>query len=97
MAKAVGLLVDKGRVKAAEITGSARRMRIKRILSDNFPAGDGEAVAEGLKDFAHPRMYFPHKPDAYVPAFRKHEGQARSNGDPNRQRGKVIDAKEGIV
>ncbi len=50
MGKAVGLFLENGNVKAAEVTGSARRMRIGRVLSQTALAAQALA-GEGLRDF----------------------------------------------
>jgi Tfp pilus assembly PilM family ATPase len=51
MAKAVGLFYDNGGVKAAEVSGSARRMRINRIISAEKLPGEGVAAGENLREF----------------------------------------------
>lgn len=51
MGKAVGLFFDNGNVKAAEVSGSARRMRISRVLRETMTSNDELSAGENLGNF----------------------------------------------
>ncbi len=51
MGKAVGLLFENGAIKAAEVSGSGRSMRISRIVREAVAADEGAWAGDDLRDF----------------------------------------------
>jgi type II secretory pathway component PulL len=51
MGRAVGLYFENGDVRVAEISGTARSMRINRIVREHVIGAEGRASAEKLRDF----------------------------------------------
>jgi Tfp pilus assembly PilM family ATPase len=51
MARAIGLFFENGDVRVAEVSGSPRGMRIRRVVREHVVSAEGGAIGEKLRDF----------------------------------------------